>query len=259
MNTQFQIQYVGFKTLFYKEVVRLARIWTQVVLPSAITMTLYFIIFGNLIGSQVKNINGFTYMQFITPGLIMMSVITNSYANSSGSLFIARLQKNIEELLVSPLSNNLILLGFTLGGVVRGVIVGIVVAILSLFFTKLHIHNWWIVISMPVLAAMLFSLAGITNALFARKFDDIAIVPTFVLTPLTYLGGVFFTVKLLPAFWQPIAMANPLLYMIDGLRAGMLGISDVAVSTAFYIVITCVVTLYSLNLYLLNKGVGIRT
>lgn len=250
---------IALHTLVRKEVVRFIRIWAQTILPPAITMALYFVIFGNLIGSQIGTINGFTYMQFITPGLIMMSIISNAYANVSSSFFSMRFQRSIEELVVSPMPNYLLLLGFTLGGVLRGVTVGIVVTVLSLFFTKLHLHHLGITLLIPVLAAILFSLAGFTNGLFAKKFDDISIIPTFVITPLTYLGGVFYSLKLLPSFWQPIAHINPVLYMVDALRYGILGISDVSITVAISMLSGFVVALFIFNLYLLHKGVGIRS
>lgn len=250
---------VALYTLTSKEIVRFMRIWPQTILPSAITTALYFIIFGNLIGSQISKINGFTYMQFIAPGLIMMSVVSNAYSNVSSSFFSMRFQRSIEELLVSPMPNYLILLGFTIGGILRGSTVGLVVTLLALFFTKLHLQHLWITLLSPILAATLFSLAGFTNGIFAKKFDDISIIPTFVITPLTYLGGVFYSLQFLPPFWQPFAHLNPVLYMVDAFRYGILGISDVPIAATLATLFGSIIFLFGLNWYLLAKGTGIRS
>lgn len=250
---------IAFNTLMRKEIERFTRIWVQTILPPVITMALYFIIFGNLVGSQIKPINGFTYMQYIVPGLIMMSVVTNSYANVVSSFYGARFQKNIEEILVSPLPNSLILLGYMMGGVLRAIVVGALVTGLSLFFTHLHLHHLFLIIITVVLAAMLFSLAGFLNGLFAKKFDDISIIPTFVLTPLTYLGGVFYSIYMLPSFWQKVSLLNPILYMVNAFRFGILGITDIPIYHALFIMTACVFGLFLINWYLLNKGIGIRT
>lgn len=257
MNTQ--IYWIAFQTILRKETVRFLRIWIQTLLPPAITMTLYFLIFGNLLGSQIGKMNGFSYMQYIAPGLIMMSVITNAYTNVVSSFFGMRFQKSVEELLVAPLPNYLFLLGFVAGGVLRGLIVGLIVTIIALFFTHLAIHNFVTIIVVVLLAATLFALAGFTNALYAKKFDDITIVPTFVLTPLTYLGGVFYSIQLLPDFWRHISFLNPILYMVNAFRYGILGISDVSVTGSLVMLAICCVVLFWFNLRLLNKGVGIRT
>lgn len=257
MITMFQ-NYVALQTLIRREVVRFMRIWVQTILPPAITMTLYFIIFGNLIGPRIGDIEGFNYIQYIVPGLIMMSIITNAYANVVSSFFSMRFQKSIEEMLISPMSNLSILIGFLIGGVLRGLLIGVVVTIVALFFTHLDIRHYWITFSMAILAATLFSLAGFTNAIFAKKFDDISIVPTFILTPLTYLGGVFYSIKLLPEFWQIISLANPILYMVNAFRYGILGASDVNVGVAFGMTLLSIAILFALNLVLLNRGIGIR-
>lgn len=253
-----QIYWVAFKTILRKETIRFLRIWIQTLLPPAITMTLYFLIFGHLVGSQIGGLDGFSYMQYIAPGLIMMSVITNSYMNVVGSFFGVRFQKSVEELLVAPIPNYLFLLGFVAGGVMRGLVVGIIVAAIALFFTHMNIHSYLIVFNVVLLTAILFSLAGFTNALFAKKFDDISIVPTFILTPLTYLGGVFYSLKALPPIWQTISLFNPILYIVNAFRYGILGVSDVPLTGALIILTVCCIGLFSTNIYLLNKGIGIR-
>ncbi|HEX2241652.1 MAG TPA: ABC transporter permease [Gammaproteobacteria bacterium] len=252
-------QYIAFKTIVIKEFLRFTRIWIQTVLPPAITMVLYFIIFGNLIGSQIGDIHGFAYMQYIVPGLIMLGIIANSYANVVSSFFSAKFQRHIEEMLVSPTPNYIILLGFMSGGMIRGLTVGCMVFLISLLFTHLQVHNLFVTISVVVLTAMLFSLAGFINGVFAKSFDDISIVPTFVLTPLTYLGGIFYSIDMLSPFWRQVSMFNPILYMINAFRYGILGISDINVLTSFAIIIGFIVALFTVGLRLLDKGVGIRT
>lgn len=254
-----QEYWVAFTTIIYKEINRFTRIWAQTLLPPAITMTLYFVIFGNLIGSRIGEMGGFTYMQFIVPGLIMMSVITNSYSNVVSSFYGARFQKSIEELLVSPTPNWIILSGFVLGGVARGLTVGFIVTMLSLFFTDLHLHNLGITILVVLMTSILFALGGFVNAMFARSFDDISIVPTFILTPLTYLGGVFYSISLLPDFWQGVSMLNPILYMVNTFRYGILGVSDIDVVYALSAVAVFIIAMFTLCLTLLNKGKGIRS
>jgi ABC-2 type transport system permease protein len=254
-----QEYWIAFYTIVHKEISRFTRIWAQTLLPPAITMTLYFVIFGNLIGSRIGEMGGFSYMQFIVPGLIMMSVITNSYSNVVSSFYGARFQKSIEELLVSPTPNWIILSGFILGGVARGLTVGLIVTMLSLFFTDLHLHNVWITILVVLMTSILFALGGFVNAMFARSFDDISIVPTFILTPLTYLGGVFYSISLLPDFWQGVSMLNPILYMVNTFRYGILGVSDIDVVYALSAVAVFIVSMFTLALTLLNKGKGIRS
>jgi ABC-2 type transport system permease protein len=222
-------------------------------------MALYFIIFGNLIGSRIGEMGGYDYMSFIVPGLIMMSVITNSYANVVSSFFSMKFQRSIEEILVSPVPNWVVLSGYVAGGVARGVGVGVIVTLLSLFFTDLEVHNFWVTSGMVLLTAIVFSLGGFINAMFATKFDDISIVPTFVLTPLTYLGGVFYSISLLPEFWQGVSQVNPILYMVNAFRYGILGVSDIDIRFAFAMVLFFIVILFSLSLYLLSKGKGIRS
>jgi ABC-2 type transport system permease protein len=253
------INWVGYKTIVRKEVVRILRIWGQTVVPPAITMSLYFIIFGNLIGSRIGDMGGFDYMQFIVPGLVMMSVITNSYGNMVSSFFGAKFGHHIEELLISPLPNWVILAGYVTGALVRGLLVGAVVMLVSLFFTEMEVAHPWVTLSVLVLTAIVFAMAGMGNAIFAEKFDDIAIIPTFVLTPLTYLGGVFYSISLLPEFWQKVSAFNPILYMVNGFRYGMLGVSDVDLTTAYVLIGVSAVVLASTCLYLLNTGKGMRS
>ena len=248
-----KLNWIGLKTIVTKEVLRVLLIWVQTIVPPAITMTLYFIIFGNLIGRRIGTMDGFDYMQFIAPGLIMMSVITNSYGNVVSSFFGAKFGRHIEEMLVSPMSNATIILGHVAGGVLRGLLVGAMVTAIALAFTNLHVEHPLITISMVLLSSIVFALAGFINAVFARKFDDISIVPTFVLTPLTYLGGVFYSISLLPDFWQQVSRANPILYMVNAFRYGILGVSDIGIGYAYAIVGLFVVGLFTACLMLLNK------
>ncbi len=250
--------WIAFSTIVVKEIRRFMRIWPQTLLPPAITMALYFVIFGNLIGSRIGEMDGYDYMDFIVPGLIMMSVITNSYSNVVSSFFSLKFQKNIEEILVSPVPNWVVLLGYVTGGVVRGLAVGFIVTLLSLGFTDLQIHNVAITASVVMLTAVVFALGGFINAVFARSFDDISIVPTFVLTPLTYLGGVFYSISLLPEFWQGVSQINPILYMVNAFRYGILGVSDISIMNAFLMVAVSIAILFSVSLHLLNSGKGIR-
>jgi ABC-2 type transport system permease protein len=249
---------VGFRTIIIREFSRIIRIWGQTIVPPAITATLYFIIFGSLIGRQIGDMGGYSYIQYIAPGLIMMSVVTNSYGNVVSSFFGAKFGKHIEELLVSPLPNWLIVAGYVIGGVVRGLIVGGVVTIITLIFTRLHIHNALVVLSAVLLSSVVFSLAGMINAIFAKNFDQISFIPTFVLTPLTYLGGVFYTIKLLPEWAQHVSHANPILYMVNAFRFGFLGVSDVNVGLAYTIMIGAAIVLYIACVWLLQRGVGTR-
>ena len=251
-------QIIAFKTIVIKEMMRFLRIWVQTVLPAAITMGLYFVIFGNLIGSQLAPIHGYNYVDYIVPGIILMAIINNSYANVVSSFFSAKFQRHIEEMLVSPMPNYLILLGFVGGGLMRGLVVGITVTIVATFFTQLQIYNISIIILVVVLTSILFALGGFINAMYAKTFDDISIIPTFVLTPLTYLGGIFYSVEMLPGVWQSVSYVNPILYMINAMRYGMLGVSDINVTTALFIIIGFVVALYTYCIYLLRKGIGIR-
>jgi len=254
----YRLNWVGLKTIITKEVLRVLRIWVQTIVPPAITMTLYFIIFGNLIGRRIGTMDGFDYMQFIAPGLIMMSVITNSYGNVVSSFFSAKFGRHIEEMIVSPMSNATIIMGHVAGGVIRGLLVGTMVTVIALAFTNLSIEHPLITFSMILLTSIVFALAGFINAIFARKFDDISIIPAFVLTPLTYLGGVFYSISLLPDFWQQVSRGNPILYMVNAFRYGILGVSDISIETAYIIVCLFIAGLFTACLMLLNRGVGIR-
>ena len=255
----FKGNFVAFTTIVRKEIRRFMRIWTQTLLPPAITMVLYFIIFGNLIGSRIGQMGGVDYMAFIVPGLIMMAIITNSYGNVAASFYSNKFQKSIEELLVAPVSNNVILLGYIIGGASRGLIVGFIVTILSMFFTQMSIYNIFIVLFVSILTAVFFALAGFVNAVYANSYDDISIVPTFILTPLTYLGGVFYSIDLLPPFWQVFSQFNPILYMVSAYRYGILGVEpDVNIFVSFFMLIVFTTAIYLFCLRLLNKGVGIK-
>ena len=252
-------QYIALLTIVRKEVRRYLRIWSQTLLPSAITMSLYYVIFGSLIGSRIGQMGGYSYMEFVVPGLIMMAIVTNSYANVASSFFGAKFNHSVEELLVSPVPSYVILWGYVIGGVTRGVLVAIIVTAVSLFFTKLAINNIWIVLAVVILTSILFALFGFINGVFANTFDDISIVPTFVLTPLTYLGGVFYSLELLPEFWANVSRANPLVYVVNAFRYGMLGVSDVNIQVAFAMIVVFVVSAYLYSLYLLNSGKRLRS
>lgn len=250
--------FIAYLTIIRKEIVRIFRIWSQTLLPSVITISLYYLIFGGFIGSQIRNIGSFSYMQFIVPGLVMMAVITNSFSNVISSFFSAKFQRNLEELLVSPTPEWIIIAGYVTGGVIRGVVVGAIVLGISLIFTQILIHSTAVIILFIILTAVLFSLAGLLNAIYAKSFDGISIIPTFVLTPLTYLGGVFYSIKVLPAFWQIVSQANPILYMVNGFRFGFLGISDVSLLASISILLAFIMILLGINLYLFKRGYGLR-
>ena len=250
---------IAFNSILNKEITRFTRIWVQTLVPPAITMTLYFVIFGNLIGSRVGLMDGFSYMAFIVPGLIMMSVITNSYSNVASSFYSAKFQGNIEELLVSPVPTYIIIAGYVGGGVSRGLLVGFIVTCVSLFFVPLQIHSVMVIITTLLLTSILFALAGLLNAIFAKSFDDISIIPTFVLTPLTYLGGVFYSTSLLPPVWETISHANPIIYMVSAFRNGFLGIENIPLFYSFTVIIGFIAVLYALVYRLISKGVGLRS
>lgn len=249
----------AFKALSRKELLRLKDVWTQAFLPPVITMTLYFIIFGKFIGSQLSDINGFSYMEFIVPGLIMMPLITASFMHVVFGVYISRFQRTIEDLIVSPVNPITMIIGFVMGGLARGFFVGIGVFIVSLFFIDLKIHSFTILIIFAILTSLAFSLAGLMNGLFARNFDDTSIVPTFVLTPLTYLGGVFYSITFLPEFWQKVSLFNPILYMVNGFRYGFLGISDVSISYGIAILTVFIVVMFVIDYYMIRKGIGLKT
>lgn len=249
---------IAFNTIFIKEILRFSRIWVQTLLPPAITMTLYFVIFGNLIGKAIGEMDGFKYIDYIVPGLIMMSVITNSYSNVVSSFFSSKMHGHIQELLISPTPNIVILLGYVAGGVARGLSVGILVTIVSLFFTKMELHHPFITLAVVILTSILFSIAGFINAVFAKTFDGMNIIPVFILTPLTYLGGVFYSINMLSDFWQNVSLFNPILYMVNGFRYGFLGISDISPASSFALLFIFIAILFTFALYLLNKGIGLR-
>lgn len=251
--------WISFQTIVIKEVSRFARIWPQTIVPPVITTSLYFVIFGSLIGPRIGEMQGFAYMDFIVPGLILMSVITNSYANVSSSFYSSKFQRSIEEILVSPTPEWIILAGYICGGMVRGIGVGLAVTLVALFFSDLAIHNLFVLCSVVVLTSILFALAGFTNGMLAKSFDDISIIPTFILTPLTYLGGIFYSVKLLPDFWQGVSLINPILYMINAFRYGFLGISDIGLVYSYVIILVFIAILFFVNFQLLRRGHGIRS
>lgn len=257
--TDAQRNRIALKTVVRREVARILRIWGQTLVPPAITMTLYFLIFGGLIGSRVGEMGGYSYMQFIVPGLVMMSVIQNSYGNISSSFFGAKFGRHVEELLVSPMPNWVILWGYVAGAVLRGLMVGVIVLIIAMFFTPVRIPHPLITLTTVLLGATIFSLAGFINAVYAKKFDDVAIVPTFILTPLTYLGGVFYSVKLLPAWAEAATHANPIFYMVNAFRYGLLGTSDVPIWVAYALMLGFAVVLTFVALWLLRRGVGMRS
>jgi ABC-2 type transport system permease protein len=253
-----RIRAVGLRTILIREYGRIIRIWGQTLVPSAVTTTLYFVIFGSLVGRRIGEMGGFDYRAFIAPGLIMMAVITNSYGNVVSSFFGAKFGKHIEELLVSPLPNWVIIIGYVGGGLMRGLMVGGVVTVVALVFARLHVHHLFVIIAAVVLTSLVFSLAGLINAIFAKNFDQVNWIPAFVLTPLTYFGGVFYSVELLPEWARAISMANPILHMVNAFRYGFLGTSDVHVGTAFGIMVVCVLALFTWAMVLLHRGTGIR-
>ena len=259
MKNFLQDQFVAYKTLARREVFRFLRIWVQTLLPPVITQTLYFVIFGSFIGSRIGEMQGVSYMAFIVPGLVMMAVINSAYSNVVSSFFSAKFQRCIEELLVSPTSNTVILTGYITGGILRGLIVGFLVFFVSVFFTRPVIYSLPFIMFFIFLTAVVFALAGFLNAVFAKKFDDISIFPTFILIPLTYLGGVFYSIRTLPVFWQKLSQMNPILYMVNGFRYGFYGFSDVSVSVSVLVLLFFVALLAGLNIYFLRKGTGLKT
>lgn len=255
----FSLYFTALKSLAVKETNRYLRIWVQTLVPPVITTSLYFVIFGNLIGGRIGEMEGFSYMEFIVPGLIMMSVITSSYSNVSSSFFSQKFQKNIEELLIAPVPTHIIMWGFVIGGLGRSILVGTLVTIISLFFVPLQVYSWSIVILTLLMTSTLFSLAGLLNGIFAQSFDDVSIVPTFVLQPLTYLGGVFYAISMLPPFWQAVSRVNPIVYMISGFRFGFLGVIDVPIVFSLIILVLFIVVLYAICWNLIEKGRGLRS
>lgn len=250
---------IALGTIVRREIMRIVRIWSQTLIPPAITATLYFIIFGTVIGSHLHAVHGFDYMKYIVPGLVMMSVINNSYGNITSSFFGAKFQRFIEEMLVSPMPSWVILSGYIVGAMVRGLSVGIIVMLISLLFTDLHIAHPLITLSTALLTSMVFAMAGFVNAVFARKFDDIAIIPSFILTPLTYLGGVFYSIDSLGQPWHTISLANPILYMVNAFRFGVLGVSDIHMGVAYAVMVAFAFLLGGFGLFLLKRGIGMRS
>lgn len=257
MNNQRII--VAFLTIVRSEIKRFMRVWIQTLVPPVITAVLYYVIFGKFIGSQVGDIHGFTYLQFIAPGLVMMSVITGAYMNTVSSFYFAKFQKSLEEIMVAPVPYLVVIAGYVTGGVVRGILVGMLVLVVALFFTSITVYSVGIIALFLFLTAVLFSLAGLVNAIFAKSFDSISIFPTFVLTPLTYLGGIFYSIDLLPPFWRTVSLTNPILYMINGFRYGFLGITDVSVVTSLAVILFFIAILLGLTVYLFEKGYGLRS
>jgi ABC-2 type transport system permease protein len=255
MLYQFWIAYL---TITRREILRFTRIWVQTIIPPVVMVALYFVIFGNLIGQRIGEMDGMVYIDFIMPGLVMMSIITNSYTNVVSSFYGAKYSRHIEEMQIAPVPNLVILLGFVSGGMVRGISVGVAVTLVSLFFTEFHVHNLLVILLVALLTSCLFSLAGLINAIFANSFDDITIIPTFVLTPLTYLGGIFYSIKLLPEFWQTASLGNPILYMVNSFRYGFRGSSDIDLSTALLVILFFIALLFTVCMTLLARGTGIR-
>ncbi len=250
---------VAFRTILVKEVLRFLRIWVQTILPSAVTTALYFVIFGHLIGERIGPMDGFRYLDFIVPGLVLMAVITNAYANVVSSFYSSKFSRYVEELLIAPVPNWVVLAGYVAGGVARGTLVGVVVTLVALFFTDLQIQSYGVTLLVFLLTAVLFALGGFINAVYANSFDDISIIPTFVLTPLTYLGGVFYSIHLLPPPWQQVSLGNPVLYMINAFRYGILGISDIPLGVAFLIILLFIAALTIYSLRLLDRGAGVKS
>lgn len=251
-------QIIALKTLLRKEVVRIMRIWTQTLLPPVVTISLYFLIFGKFVGSQIGDVHGIDYMSFIVPGLVMMAVISNSYGNVVSSFFGSKFQRNIEEILVSPMQPWVIVAGYVLAGTLRGIIVGFCVFCVSCFFVAPHIEHPWVVLGFVTITAIMFSLAAMINGIFARNFDEVAFFQNFILTPLIYLGGVFYSIANLPQVWQYISFANPLVYMVNGLRFGFYGFSDVNILISAIILIGMTTILWFTNIFLIRKGIGIK-
>ncbi|WWO97483.1 MAG: ABC transporter permease [Candidatus Dasytiphilus stammeri] len=250
--------WIALKSIWNKEIHRFTRIWIQTLMPPVITMTLYFFIFGNLIGSQIHQIHGFNYIQFIVPGIIMMAVISNSYSNVASSFFSAKFQRSIEELLIAPIPIHVIIIGYIGGGVARGICVGILVTLISMLFVPLQVYSWMIILSILLLTVILFSLAGLLNALFAKTFDDINLIPTLIITPLSYLGGVFYSINLLPPLWKNFSRLNPIVYMISGFRLGFLGIQDVSILFTVVVLIIMIILFYILIWKLIQQGYGLK-
>lgn len=252
-------QLIALQQVAKKEIIRILRIWTQTLVPPIVTTTLYFIVFGKLLGTRISEINGFSYINFIVPGLIMMSALTNAYQNVAGSFFSAKFQRNLEELLVSPIKTPSIICGYVLGGMFRSIVIAVLVSLVALFFTQLQIYSLLVICTIVVLTSIVFALMGLLNGILAKKFDDVAIVPTFIITPLTYLGGIFYSVRFLPPFWQKITLLNPIFYIINAFRYGFLGISDIPIVYSYIILLIFAVLLYTVCHIFIQKGAGMRS
>jgi ABC-2 type transport system permease protein len=252
-------QLIALQTLVTSEIARFLRVWIQTLMPPVITMALYFLVFGNFIGSRLSAINGFSYMQYMMPGLVIMAIIMQAYNNSVFSFFVYRFHRNVEEILVAPVPHSIILLGFVISSVVRGLLTGVLVTIVSMCFTHFAPYSVLLILLSAVMSSVLFALIGFANAIFAKRFDDVSIIPTFVLTPLIYLGGVFYSIEQLPPMWREISRFNPILYIVETFRYGFLGVAHMGVQFGFSMLAVFIVAVFMLNLHLLNKGVGIRT
>ena len=251
-------QWISFNTILRKEITRFIRIWPQTILPSIVTVSLYFLIFGAFLGPKIGEVSGFTYMEFVIPGLVMLGVVTNSFSNVASSFFSSKFQKNIEELLISPTPGYVVIAGYAAGGVLRGLIVGTLVAIVAFIFSGISVFSYFIIMAFMAMTAALFSVAGFINGMLAKKFDSITVVPVFVLTPLIYLGGVFYQIDFLPQFWQTVSKINPMFYIISGFRYGFLGISEVNILSSALILLLFTTAFTMLSYYLFKKGYGLR-
>jgi ABC-2 type transport system permease protein len=252
-------QWISFYTIVRKDAARMFRIWPQTFLPSIITSVLYFLIFGSFLGSSIGEVQGVPYILFVVPGLVMLAVVTQSYANTSFVMFTSKFfGRNIDEILVSPTPPWILVAGYIAGGVVRGVVVGVLVLLVSLFFTHLVVYSYLTILLFLVLTSLVFSLAGLVNGVYAKSMDGISIVPTFVLTPLVYLGGVFYSVESLAPFWRAVTQVDPIFYIINGFRYGFLGASDVPIlySTGLLLLFTAVFT--GIAIYLIRNGLGLK-
>jgi ABC-2 type transport system permease protein len=253
--------WTSFYTMLRKDIVRIFRIWPQILLPSVVTSSLYFAIFGTILGNRIGTMQGVSYISFVVPGLVMLAIVTSAYANSSFTFFQMKFfSRSIDEILVSPMPPWLMVGGFIMGGVVRAIAVGTLVLLVSIFFTHLHlaIENLFIIFFFAILTALVFSLAGLVNGVYAKSIDGINIVPTFVLTPLVYLGGVFYSVHSLPAAAQYVTMVNPIFYLINGFRYGFLGVSDIPLSVATGVLSLLILVLIGINWYLIRTGLGLK-
>jgi len=251
--------WIAYKTIVTKEILRFARIWVQTIVPPVITTSLYLLIFGGLMGGRIGQMQGIDYLHFIVPGIILMTVIMQSYANTVSSFFMTKYNNSFEELLVSTTPNWVILMGFVSGGIARGFFVGLAVTFTISFFVEIQTYNLLIIAVTFLLTSVMFSLAGFINAVFARTFDDISIVPNFVLLPLTYLGGMFYSIDILPSFWRSVSAFNPIYYMMDAFRLGFLGIGSVELWKAFLVPVIMIVILALIANALLGRGVSIKT